>query len=226
MFNFYWGILFVLVNFVFFLLCYRQFGKAGMYAWIGVMTVLANIQVTKTIEMFTIVMTLGNTANATLFLATDLLNEKYGPKEARRAVWFGFFTLIMTTVLMQLVLVFEPQGDMTMQHAMESIFGLMPRIAIGSLTAYFISQFLDVKLFSIIKQKFDKPNQLWIRSNVSTGLSQLADSFVFCFIAFAFVFPWDVWFEIFITTYVIKLIVSIASTPFLYWARNIRTREW
>lgn len=84
------GILFVLANFGFFLLCYRLFGKNGLFAWVGVMTIVANIQVGKTIEMFGIVMTLGNAANASLFMTSDLLNEKYGPKEARRAVWFGF----------------------------------------------------------------------------------------------------------------------------------------
>lgn len=225
MFNFTWGVLFVLVNFAFFLICYRMFGKYGLYAWIGVMTVIANIQVTKTIEMFGIVMTLGNAANASLFLTTDLLNEKYGQAEARRAVWFGFFTLIMTTVLMQMALFFTPQEGDRAQESLAMIFGTMPRIVIGSLTAYFVSQFLDVKLFSAIRAKYGQKNQLWIRSNFSTGISQLADSFVFCSIAFLGFYEWDVWFQIFITTYLIKLILSIASTPVLYLARSFNVND-
>ncbi|MGZ9586370.1 queuosine precursor transporter [Paenibacillus marinisediminis] len=225
MYNAIWGVLFVLVNFAFFLVCYRIFGKFGLYAWIGVMTVLANIQVTKNIEMFGIVMTLGNTANASLFLTTDLLNERYGPKEAKRAVWFGFFTLIMTTVIMQMALQFTPHESDLAQDALQTIFGIMPRIVAGSLMAYCISQFLDVRLFSVIKAKYGKKNQLWIRSNASTGLSQLADSFVFCSIAFMGVYEWDVWFEIFITTYLIKFIISVASTPFLYLARSFTVNE-
>ena len=225
MFNAIWGILFVLVNFSFFLICYRAFGKYGLYAWIGVMTVLANVQVTKTIEMFGIVMTLGNTANASLFLSTDLLNERYGAKEARRAVWFGFFTLIMTTVIMQMALLFTPQpGDLT-HESLSTIFGFMPRIAAGSLIAYFVSQFLDVKLFGIIKKKYGSRNQLWIRSNLSTGISQLVDSLVFCSIAFMGIYEWNVWLEIFITTYVVKLLVSVSSTPFLYVARNFKVND-
>ena len=225
MFNFTWGVLFVLVNFAFFLICYRMFGKYGLYAWIGVMTVIANIQVTKTIEMFGIVMTLGNAANASLFLTTDLLNEKYGQAEARRAVWFGFFTLIMTTVLIQMALFFTPQEGDLAQESLAMIFGIMPRIVIGSLTAYFVSQFLDVKLFSAIRAKYGRKNQLWIRSNFSTGISQLADSFVFCSIAFLGFYEWEVWFQIFITTYLIKLILSIASTPVLYIARSFHVND-
>lgn len=225
MYNLTWGILFALVNFTFFLICYRFFGKKGLYAWVGVATVLANIQVTKTIDMFGWAMTLGNTMYGTIYLTSDLLNEKYGEKEAKKAVWFGFFTLIMSTVIMQMALLFTPQPDnMMAQTAMETIFGLMPRLAAGSLCAYFISQFLDVKIYTLLKKLFPKPGQLWIRSNGSTGISQLIDSAVFCTIAFAGneQYPWDIWLEIFITTYVIKFVVSAASTPALYLARRFK----
>ncbi|CAM2986053.1 hypothetical protein PASE110613_10910 [Paenibacillus sediminis] len=159
MFNFTWGVLFVLVNFTFFLICYRLFGKNGLYAWIGVATVIANIQVAKTIEMFGIVMTLGNTMYVSLYSTSDLLNEKYGRQEARKAVWFGFFTLIMTTVIMQMVIKFQPQQTDIAQSSLENIFGLIPRLALGSLTAYFVSQFLDVRLYSLIRTYYPKRHQ-------------------------------------------------------------------
>ncbi|OPA75785.1 hypothetical protein BVG16_20880 [Paenibacillus selenitireducens] len=221
-FNPIWGVFFALVNFALFLICYRFFGKKGLYAWIGVATVIANIQVTKTIDMFGFVMTLGNTIYGTIYLTSDLLNEKYGQKEAKKAVWFGFFTLIMTTIMMQMALQFTPQEQDFAQKPLEAIFGLMPRLALGSLTAYFVSQFLDVRIYTFLKKIFHKPGQLWIRSNGSTGLSQLVDSAIFCTIAFAGLYTWDVWFDIFITTYLIKFIVSVASTPALYLARSFK----
>ncbi|WP_442603037.1 queuosine precursor transporter [Paenibacillus sp. KN14-4R] len=228
MFNFYWGIGFVLVNFCLFLICYRFFGKNGLYAWVGVATVLANIQVVKTIEMFGLVMTLGNTMYATIYLTSDLLNEKYGEKEAKKAVWFGFFALIMSTIIMQMVLVFNPlqEGDLA-QTSMETIFGLLPRLALGSLCAYFVSQFLDVKIYSFLKRVFPGRNQLWIRNNGSTAISQLLDTFVFCTIAFAGseLYPFDIWIQIVFTTYILKFVVSMASTPFLYIARNFKDKS-
>ncbi|WP_018754627.1 queuosine precursor transporter [Paenibacillus terrigena] len=226
MFNLGFGVCFALVNFALFLICYRFFGKKGLYAWVGVATVIANIQVTKNIEMFGFVMTLGNTIYGTIYLTSDLLNEKYGEKEAKKAVWFGFFTLITTTIMMQMALQFKPhESGMEAQSALEMIFGLMPRLALGSLAAYFISQFLDVRIYTFLKKMFNKPNQLWIRSNGSTGISQLVDSAVFCTIAFAGVYSWDVWFDIFITTYVLKFIISVASTPALYIARGFKFKE-
>lgn len=226
MFNLLWGVLFVIVNFAFFLLCYRLFGKSGMYAWVGIATVIANIQVAKTIAMpFDIVMTLGNTMYVTLYMTSDLLNEKYGRAEARKAVWFGFFTLLMTTVIMQMVLVFKPQETDIAQSSLETIFGLMPRLALGSLTAYFISQFLDVRLYSWIRKYYSTSSQLWIRSNGSTMVSSFVDTLIFCTIAFAGLYNWSVWLEILLTTYLAKFLLTAVGTPILYIARTFTFAE-
>lgn len=225
MFNIGWGIFYVLINFAFFLLCYKLFGKKGLYAWIGVATVVANIQVVKTVEMFGIVMTLGNTMYVSLYLTSDLLNEKFGREEAKKAVWFGFFTLIMTTVLMQMTLVFKPQAGDIAQSSLETIFGLMPRLALGSLTAYFVSQFLDVRLYSWIRKFYPGRNQLWIRNNGSTMVSSFVDTLIFCSIAFLGEYSFGVWLEILFTTYVFKFVLTAAGTPFLYIARNFEHKE-
>lgn len=225
MFNLLWGAAFAAVNFGLFLLCYRMFGRSGLYAWMAVATVIANIQVVKTIEMAGLVMTLGNTMYVTLSLATDLLNEKFGEKAARKGVWIGFFALIASTAMMQMALVFEPQEGDFAQAPLEAIFGLLPQLAAGSLTAYFVSQFLDVRIFSLLRRLFPKPGQLWIRTNGSTLISQLIDSLVFCSIAFLTEYPFDVWLQIVLTTYLIKALISVVATPVIYWARSLRTSE-
>jgi len=225
MFNFGWGILFVLVHFALFLFCYRKFGKSGLYAWVGIATILANIQVTKTIGMFGLVMTLGNTMYGTIYLTTDLLNEKYGEKAAKKAVWFGFFSLLLSTIVMQMALVFEPQAEDLAQEHLEMIFGLLPRLAAASLLAYFTSQFLDVRLYSFIRRFFPERNQLWIRNNGSMAISQLVDTLIFCTVAFAGVYSSEVWWEILLTTYLIKFVISVAATPVIYIARGFKFDE-
>lgn len=234
MFNLWFGAIFMLVHFLLFLLSYRFFGRLGIYAWIGMATVLANIQVVKTIDIdvfgIAIAITLGNTMYGTIYLASDLLNEKYGEKAAKKAVWFGFFTLIATTIIMQMALLFNPHNDefpLQVQGALETLFGLMPRIALASLCAYFVSQFLDVKIYTFLKRQCPAPNQLWIRNNGSTAVSQLVDTLIFCTIAFAGAEGYDsaLWLSIFLSTYVIKFIVSLCSTPFLYAARSFTFKE-
>ncbi|PZD97675.1 VUT family protein [Paenibacillus sambharensis] len=225
MFNEFWGVLFIAVNFLLFLACYRLFGRTGLFAWIGFATVLANIQVVKTVEIGGLMMTLGNTIYASIYLTTDLLNEKYGPKQARKAVWFGFFTLLASTVIMQMVLKFDPHPDDFAHEPLVAIFDLLPLIAIGSLCAYLVSQFLDVRLFNWLKRLFPSDGQLWIRTNGSTAISQLVDTLVFCTIAFAWEYEFNLWLQIFLTTYIFKFIVSVSSTPVLYIAKRLKVSD-
>ncbi|MFA6770918.1 MAG: queuosine precursor transporter, partial [Bacteroidales bacterium] len=213
----------LLANFLLIIFAYKLFGKWGLIIWIPVSVIVANIQVIQTVNLFGLAATLGNIVYATSFLITDILSENYGKQEAKKAVWIGFFSLISMTLLMNLALYFKPlEGDefsMVTHQATATIFNLMPRIAIASLTAYMLSQRHDVWAFHFWKRRFHKENQLWLRNNLSTMVSQLIDSFVFTLIAFYGVFETAVLIEIFITTYFLKWIVAVADTPFVYWAR-------
>lgn len=219
----------ILANFLLIILAYKLFGKWGLIMWIPVSVIVANIQVIQTVELFGLAATLGNVVYATSFLVTDILSENYGKKEAKKAVWIGFFSLISMTVLMNLSLYFIPlEGDefaVISHEATGTIFKLMPRIALASLLAYLLSQRHDVWAFHMWKNRFPKENQLWIRNNLSTMVSQLIDSLVFVLIAFYGVFETAVLFEIFLTTYVLKWLVAAADTPFVYWARHIRKKD-
>jgi queuosine precursor transporter len=225
MFNEWFGFIFILVNFILVLAMYRIFGRTGLFVWIGISTILANLQVIKTIEIFGLTATLGNAMYGTAFLVTDILNEKYGKKEAQKAVWLGFFTLLVMTIIMQMVLVFHPHPDDFAQGSLETIFGMIPRIAIGSLAAYLVSQFADVYIFTFLKKRFPKDSQFWIRNNGSTMISQLLDTLVFTSIAFLGAFPFDVWIQIAFTTYLLKWIVALLDTPFGYLAKRFDPKE-
>jgi queuosine precursor transporter len=218
-------ILFAILNFSILLVMYRMFGKAGLFVWIGMSTVIANIQVLKTVEMFGLTATLGNIMYGTVFLATDILNENHGKKDAKKAVWMGFSTLLIMTILMQVVLTFVPHESDTMQDSLEAIFSVIPNIAIGSMAAFLVSQYIDVYLYSKIKEKLPAHKYLWIRNNGSTMISQLVDTFIFCSIAFYNLYSFSVWLEIFITTYVIKFVVSAIDTPFLYISKKINKSD-
>jgi hypothetical protein len=216
---------FAFINFIIVLLFYKLFGKSGLFVWLGFSTVAANLQVVKTIEIFGLTATMGNIMYGTAFLVTDIINEKYGEKEAKKAVWLGFATLISLTVIMQGVLMFQPDETDFAQGALKTIFDMIPRIAIGSLAAFIISQYTDVAIYSWLRRKFPSDRQLWIRNNGSTMISQLLDTLIFTSIAFLGVYPFDIWIQIFITTYLIKFVVAIIDTPFAYLAKRIKPAE-
>lgn len=220
MFNEWFGLFFALINFILVLAMYRLFGKTGLFVWIGFSTVMANLQVVKTVEMFGMTATMGNAMYGTAFLVTDILNEKYGKDEAKKAVWLGFFTLLAMTLIMQMVLLFKPHETDFAQEALSTIFSILPRIAAGSLAAYLVSQLTDVYIFTYLKKKFPKENQFWIRNNGSTMISQLLDTLIFTSIAFLGVFPMEDWIQIFFTTYVLKFFIAVLDTPFGYLAKR------
>ncbi len=223
-------ILLLIVTFLGILLAYKLFGKIGLFVWMGFAIILANIQVMKTIQIFGFVTAMGNIIYGTTFLATDILNENYGKKDARKAVWIGFFVLIFATVIMQISLKFIPDESDFLSPALEQIFGFLPRITFASLTAYLISQLHDVWSFNFWKNK-TKGKYLWLRNNLSTLVSQLIDNVIFTGIAFVGlfglfgweqIFEWNIIFQIFIVSYVMKFIVAVVDTPFLYWAKKLK----
>lgn len=63
---------------------------------------------------------------------------------------------------------------------------------------------------------------LWLRNIVSSIFGQALDTLIFCAIAFLGVYSMGIWFEIALTTYLMKFIVSLLAMPFIYWARSIK----
>ncbi|MGH0052970.1 MAG: queuosine precursor transporter, partial [Sphaerochaetaceae bacterium] len=187
--------------------------------------IVANIQVTKNVMLFGLDATLGNIVYATGFLATDILSELYGKKESTKAVAIGFFSLLSMTILMQIALLFSPASSDIAHTSLALVFGLMPRIAFGSLVAYVISNLHDIWAFDYWKRRRPGTRTLWLRNNLSTIVSQLIDTLVFTFIAFWGVYPAEVLTGIVISTYVLKWIVAILDTPFMYLARAWYDKE-
>lgn len=211
------------VNYCMIGLSFKLFRMYGLFAWIALASILANIQVVKTIELFGMVTTLGNIMYGTSFLATDIISECYSEEEASKAVKVGMFSIVATTVIMQICLRFEPHASDTSHAALSSIFSIMPRIALASITAYFISQNFDVWFYNYLKIKF--PKHLWLRNNGSTMTSQLIDNVIFTLLAFWGVFEFAILWQIFASTYALKWIVALCDTPVIYWAKSLHDRD-
>lgn len=216
------GIVFILINLSLLILFYKLFGKTGLFVWVAIATIIANIQVNKTIEVIGLTATLGNTIYGSIFLATDILNEKYSVKDANKSVLFGFASAVIMVITMSLTLLFTPASSDYANDALVVLFQPSYRIVAASLLAYLASQLLDIKLFNFIKLKLPGNKYLWIRNNIATILSQVVDTIIFVTIAFLFTYSSEILFEIFITTLLFKIIVAIIDTPFLYLSKIIK----
>lgn len=207
----------LLASFMGVLIFYRLFGRVGMYCWMAFATVVANMEATKCVDMFGLSVTLGNVLFSSNFLCTDILHEKHGGKVARGAVWTSFGMLAVFVGLEQLTLLFKPNEFDLVDDALHQLFGFLPRMCVASAFTFLCSNMLDTYLYGWWSKK---TKWIWLRNNGSTLISQALDSTMFSIIAFAGLMPWNAVWEMALTTYLIKIIVAICDTPFIYIAKQ------
>ncbi len=210
--------IYIFINYSFILFAYKKWGKLGVMMFIPLSIVLANIQVNKLVVLFGVSATLGNIAYGGIFLIEDILAENYGKRYAKTVIGLGFLTMVFTTVVMNLALFITPAKDDLAQGAIATLFSPLLRLTVASLLAYSVSTYLDVHLYQFIKKLLPSFKNIWIRSNISTIVSQVVDSVIFTLVAFAGVYEMPILFGIMFSTYFMKLIISAADTPFVYMA--------
>lgn len=198
-------------------LAYKLLGKEGLFMWVAVATVIANIQVSKNITMLGVDTTVGNVMFATNFLATDILAERYGKKDAKNAVFAALFAVVIYLLGTQLLLLYQPNSMDIVSDAMASLFGLAPRICIASVSMFFLSNLADVYLFEFIKEK-THGKALWFRNNVATVICNCLENYLFFIIGFAGIYDMKTIFIIATTSSIIEALVAVCDTPFLYLA--------
>lgn len=202
---------------------YKFFKKEGLYVWIAVASVLANIFVCKQINLFGFATSLGSVLFASNFLATDILTIKYGKKVAMKAVVLGLVAVLGFIASTQLGLLFIPNELDFAQGSMETLFTLSGRISISSVTMYFISNLFDVYIFDKLRNKF--PKKLWLSNNIATIISNCGENFLFGMGCFLGIFPFWTIIEMQFVGCVVETVIALLDTPFLYWARSLKEKN-
>ncbi len=216
----------LLVSFGGTLLFLKVFCKGGLFAWIGIATVFANIEVTIVVHAFGMDQTLGNTLFAATFLATDILSEIYGKKEASKGVLAGIFTSLTFILLSFLWVHYIPAESDWASEFVHGLFTNTPRMLLSSLIAYAISEWIDVFLYHAWwnlteKKTGSHTKMLWFRNNFSTLISQSVNIVIFNFGAFLGIYEFKELVSITGACYVIYIVTSLLDTPFVYLARKI-----
>ena len=162
------------------------------------------------------------------FIMTDIVNEYYGPKAVRRISYIAI-ALICYAFLMFYFAINVPadksfwtgskqaSGVPDMQAAFTGIFGQGMWIILGSVTAFLVSQVVDVWIFHKVK-KVTGEKHVWLRATGSTIVSQLVDSFIVLFIAFKIGNGWSYQrvLAIGLVNYTYKFAMAVVLTPLIY----------
>jgi uncharacterized integral membrane protein (TIGR00697 family) len=161
-----------------------------------------------------------------VFIATDLINEYFGREGVRRLTWMTIGLIAYAFVVLYLSMQvpaasFSPVTDLQFQ----AVFGQSLWIIAGSITAFALSQLVDVGVFWLVRHKTGGKH-LWLRATGSTVVSQLIDSVVI--IGIAFWLPGKVKTSEFLmvagTNYSYKLLIALGVTPLLYVGHSIIDR--
>lgn len=198
----------------------KIFKKEGLYVWISVALITANILVAKNINILSLQATLGNILFASTFLATDILSEKYSTKESRKAINLGICAVILFTIATQFSLLFKPNNLDMVNDSLKNIFTFNLRISISSIVMCYLSNMLDIIVFEKIKKKI--PNKMWVRNNIATIISNCLENYLFTIFAFIGIYDLKTIFAIATTTTILEIMIAICDTPFLYLSKKLK----
>jgi len=178
----------------------------------------------KLIHVGSAVMSIGILPWPIVFVTTDLINEYFGEKGVRKLSLITAsliaYTFIILFLAMQIPAV--KGANLVTDAQFKGVFGQSMWIIVGSITAFMVSQLIDVTIFHFVKNRTGN-KMIWLRSTGSTVISQLFDSFIVLGIAFWMTGKMTT--EVFVvsafTGYFVKLIIAILLTSLIYVGHSL-----
>lgn len=184
---------------------------------------ISNIASTKIVDIWRFTFDGGTIIFPLSYIFGDILTEVYGYRQSRRAIWIGFLSAMVMSLVLGLVGLIRPAEGWELQEAYMAILGQTPRIVTASLIAYFAGEFSNS--FILAKMKvFTKGKWLAARTISSTIAGQAIDTLIFVFIAFYGIFSNSLLFTIIVSNYIFKVLMEVAFTPLTYKIVNTLKR--
>jgi hypothetical protein len=173
----------------------------------------------KLIFVGTSVMSIGILPWPIVFVTTDLINDYFGEKGVKKLSLITASLISYCFLLLYFAIkIPAAKGISTINdEQFFAVFGQSMWIIVGSITAFLVSQLIDVSIFHYVKKRTGN-KMIWLRSTGSTVISQLFDSFIVLGIAFWMtgIMTTEVYIQSAFTGYFVKLIIAVCMTPLLY----------
>lgn len=177
--------------------------------------VISNIGAVKLIAVGPLILDGGAFLFPLVYITGDILSEVYGFKAARKAIFIGFAMSILAAITFWLVQLSPPGGGWDNQSAYEAILGFVPRIVFASVCGFLVGQLLNSFVLVKIKAR-TKESSLWLRLIGSTVVGELADTLVFCTIAFYGIITGADFWNYVLVGYVYKTLLEVVLLPITY----------
>jgi uncharacterized integral membrane protein (TIGR00697 family) len=153
------------------------------------------------------------------YIFGDIFTEIYGYAASRRAIWLGFFGTALLYAVSAIVIALPSDPEFHNQQAFVAVFGILPRILIASLAAFWAGEFANS--YTMAKLKIvTKGRWLWTRTVGSTVVGQAVDTTLVIVITFAGTFTPHKLVQIIWQGYLLKVAYEVLATPFTYLIVN------
>lgn len=177
--------------------------------------VISNIGAVKLISVGPLILDGGAFLFPLVYITGDVLSEVYGFKAARKTIFIGFAMAILAAVTFWLVQLSPPGGGWDNQAAYEAILGFVPRIVLASVCGFLVGQLLNSYVLVKIKARTNE-GSLWVRLIGSTVVGELADTVVFCTIAFYGIITGVDFLNYVLVGYLYKTLLEVVLLPITY----------
>lgn len=158
------------------------------------------------------------------YIFGDIFTEVYGYAASRKAIWMGFFTSLLLSIMSIICVKLPAAPEWPNQQAFATVFYTVPRLVVASLLAYWCGEFANS--YTLAKLKLvTKGRLLWTRTIGSTIVGQAIDSTVVMFVGFYGVIPVNTILRLIISAYLAKVIYETVMTPVTYAAVNYLKRK-
>ncbi|MGL4518150.1 MAG: queuosine precursor transporter [Phocaeicola sp.] len=152
--------------------------------------IAANLLETKVVQLCGITVTAGLIVFPISYIINDCIAEVWGFRKARLLIWMGFAMNFFVVALGQLAVLMPAASFWEGEEGFNFVFGMAPRIAAASFTAFLVGSFLNAYVMSKMKIASGGKN-FSLRAVVSTLVGESADSLIFFPLAFGGVIPFN-----------------------------------
>lgn len=150
------------------------------------------------------------------YIFGDVFTEVYGYGGSRRVIWIGFLASGLMALMGMVTVILPPAPEWHNQEAFATVFGIVPRMVIASLIAYWCGEFANS--FTLAKMKIlTKGRYLWTRTIGSTIVGQGVDTIVLMVIAFGGKSNAMLIVRLIVSAYLFKVVYEALATPATYW---------
>jgi hypothetical protein len=149
------------------------------------------------------------------YIFGDVFTEIYGYAASRRAIWLGFFGTALMYGVSALVIALPADPEFKHQDSFVTVFGILPRILIASLIAFWAGEFANS--YTMAKMKLlTKGKMLWTRTVSSTIVGQAVDTTLVVVITFAGTYSAHTLLQIIVVGWFLKVSYEVLATPLTY----------